>query len=80
MPIGARDAIASRIIEFNQATEEAGRGKMPITIFGAPSKPEIIEAYAESGVERVLFSLPPAPTTEILPKLEKYAGLVTQFS
>ena len=45
-----------------------------------PPKIEAIEAYAESGVERVLFSLPPAPAEEILPKLEKYAGVAANFA
>jgi len=73
MPIGARGAITERIKEFNEFSEKAGRGKMPVSIFGVPPKKEVIEAYAEVGVERVLFSLPPAPAEEILPKLEKYA-------
>ncbi len=52
--------------------ETAGRD-VPVTVFGASSKPEHLEAYAQLGVERVLLSLPTAPEDETLSHLDKLA-------
>ena len=78
MPIGRRADFKARIDELNRLTAEAGRADVPVTIFGAAPKPEVIDAYAEAGVERLLFHLPPAPRDEVLPLLEQRAELVRQ--
>lgn len=78
MPIGRRADFKARIDELNRLTAEAGRADIPVTIFGAAPKPEVIDAYAEAGVERLLFHLPPAPRDEVLPLLEQRAELVRQ--
>ena len=75
MPIGRRADFKARIDELNRLTAEAGRADIPVTIFGAAPKPEVIDAYAEAGVERLLFHLPPAPRDEVLPLLEQRAEL-----
>ena len=78
MPIGRRADFKARIDELNQLSAAAGRADIPVTIFGAAPKPEVIDAYAEAGVERLLFHLPPAPRDEVLPLLEQRAELVRQ--
>ena len=78
MPIGRRADFKARIDELNRLTAEAGRADVPVTIFGAAPKPEVIDAYAEAGVERLLFHLPPAPRDEVLPLLEQRADLARQ--
>ena len=78
MPIGRRTDFKARIDELNRLTAEAGRADIPVTIFGAAPKPEVIDAYTEAGVERLLFHLPPAPGDEVLPLLEQRAELVRQ--
>ena len=75
MPIGRRADFKNRIDELNRLAAEAGRADIPVTIFGAAPKPEVIDAYAEAGVERLLFHLPPAPRDEVLPLLEQRAEL-----
>ena len=75
MPIGRRADFKARIDELNRLSAEAGRADIPVTIFGAAPKPEVIDAYAEAGVERLLFHLPPAPRDEVLPLLEQRAEL-----
>ncbi len=79
LPIGRRANFKSRIDELNHLAAEAGRGTIPVSIFGAPPKPEVIEQYAEAGVQRVLFNLPPAPRVEVLPLLEAQAKVAKQF-
>jgi probable F420-dependent oxidoreductase len=48
------DDVLDRI---GQLRERAGRD-VPVVVMGPPKKPEVLEAYAEAGVERVLFWLP----------------------
>ncbi|PON18826.1 LLM class F420-dependent oxidoreductase [Candidatus Entotheonella serta] len=79
LPIGRRADFKSRIDELNHLAAEAGRGTISVSIFGAPPKPEVIEQYAEAGVQRVLFNLPPAPRDEVLPLLEAQAKVAKQF-
>ena len=78
MPIGRRADFKNRIDELNRLAAAAGRADIPVTIFGAAPKPEVIDAYAEAGVERLLFHLPPAPRDEVLPLLEQRAELARQ--
>ena len=80
MPIGRYGDLSSRIEELNRLASESGRGRIPITIFGAAPKPEVIDAYAGAGVERLLFHLPPAPRDEVLPLLEQRAELAKQYA
>ena len=79
MPVGRRADFKSRIDELNHLAADAGRGTIPVTIFGAPPRPDIIEQYAEAGVERVVFNLPPASRDEVLPLLETQANVARQF-
>lgn len=79
MPVGRRADFKSRIDELSHMAAEAGRGTIPVTIFGAPLKPEVIEQYAEAGVERIVFDLPSAPRDEVLPLLETQANVAVQF-
>jgi len=53
---------------------------LPVTVYGVPSRPEVIRHYAESGVERCVFWLPPAPAVEALPILERHAELAKSFA
>ena len=80
MPIGRGGDLTGRIEELNRLAAEAGRGRIPVTIFSAVPKAEAIDAYAEAGVERLLFHLPPAPRDEVLPLLEQRAELARQYA
>jgi probable F420-dependent oxidoreductase len=79
MPVGRREDFTGRIAELNRLAAEAGRGTIPVTIFGAPAKPEVIEQYAAAGVERVIFHLPPAPAPEVLPLLRSHAEVAARL-
>lgn len=82
MPIsrGENERLAARIHELQELAADRGVPPVPVTIFGGVPKPEAIERYAELGVERVLFLLPPAGADEVLPKLDRLASLVGDFS
>jgi probable F420-dependent oxidoreductase len=79
MPVGRRGDFKPRLDELNRLAAEAGRGTIPVSIFGAPPRPEVIEQYANLGIERAIFTLPPAAAGEVLPVLESHAKLAKQF-
>ncbi len=82
MPIDGRGDtdLGQRISELNELAASAGRAPIPVSLFGVAADPERIEAHAKAGVERIVFSLPPAPAAEILPKLEARARVAEQFA
>ncbi len=82
MPIPGRDQtpLAERIAELNRLAAEAGRGDIPVTVYGVPTRPEVIGHYAEIGVERCVFWLPPAPAEQVLPLLDRQAELAKSFA
>ena len=55
--------------------EVAGRN-VPVTVYGASSEPEDVEAYARLDVERVLLGLPTLPEVETLDHLDSLARVV----
>jgi len=68
------------IAELNRLAAEAGRGPIPVSVFGAASRLEVIQHYAELGVERCVFWLPPAPADKVLPLLDSYAEMAKSFA
>lgn len=79
MPIGIRAAqLLDDIKHLRQKAETAGRdpASISITIFGAPADAALIDDYRNTGVERVIFSLPPAGRDKVLPMLDRYAAFL----
>ena len=80
MPIPGRGGdLAPRIAELQQMAKAAGRGPIPVSLFGVPPGAEFVERLATlEGVHRILFGMPPAPAEQVLPMLReaaKVAGL-----
>ena len=69
------DLKADRMAELARLAKEAGRDPYPITTFGTPRDPAIIEKLAASGVTRCIFGLKAAGADDILPRLDKIARL-----
>ncbi len=82
MPIPMRGGgpLSQRIQELQRLATEAGRGPIPVTCFGVQPRPEIIEHYAEIGVERCIFFIPPVPEEQALPMLDRYTELTKAFA
>jgi alkanesulfonate monooxygenase SsuD/methylene tetrahydromethanopterin reductase-like flavin-dependent oxidoreductase (luciferase family) len=75
----ARDRLAERIAQLRRRGEEAGRGHVPVTFFGAPSDPEVVEELQGAGVDRVLFMLPSASPPEIERAADDAAAVAARY-
>jgi len=72
--------LAQRIAEFWKLSVAAGRGKMPVSVYGAVADPARVAEYQAAGVSRCVFRLPPAGADEVLPALARAAAVARQFS
>ncbi|MBF0279913.1 MAG: LLM class F420-dependent oxidoreductase [SAR324 cluster bacterium] len=72
--------LKGRIAELNRLAEEANREPIPVTVFGASPQKEVLQGFADAGVKRVLFTIPPESAEKTLPLLEKYAALAQSFA
>ncbi len=66
--------------QFRQMAADAGRdpAAVPISIFGAPDDPDRLKRYRDQGVARAVVTLPSAKGDQILPVLDRWAGLIRQ--
>ncbi len=77
MPIGIRSAsIIEGMNDLAERARAAGKDpkNFPVSVFGAPANPETLDEYAEAGVERAIFWVPPEGREKVLPILDKYAA------
>jgi probable F420-dependent oxidoreductase len=79
-PDRGEQPLGQRIAEFWELSEAAGRGKMPVSVYGAAADPARVAEYQAAGVSRCVFRLPAAGADEVLPALERAAGVARQFS
>ncbi len=75
IPIGGRTGaiLGAKIQELQQMAKAAGRGTIPVSVFGVAPSREAIENLAGMGVERVIFGLRPQGAAEVIPALKRYA-------
>jgi alkanesulfonate monooxygenase SsuD/methylene tetrahydromethanopterin reductase-like flavin-dependent oxidoreductase (luciferase family) len=68
----------ARIPELRERLKQAGRDprSVPISIFFAPPKREMLDSLAAAGVERAIFGLPCEGRDGILPRLDSYAKVM----
>jgi probable F420-dependent oxidoreductase len=69
--------IVPEIADLRERAKRAGRDPrtISVTVFGAPADAKSLAAFAEAGVERVLFPLPAAGADQVLPALDRLAKL-----
>jgi probable F420-dependent oxidoreductase len=72
--------LGQRITEFWQLTEAAGRGHLPVTVFGSRADRRLVDEYQSAGVSRCIFRLPAASASEVLPALDAAAEVARTFS
>ena len=82
MPIPMRGEVplGERVRQLNELAAEAGRGPLPVTVYGALPREEVISHYADIGIDRCIFRLPPAPEAEAIPRLDRYAEMAGSYA
>jgi probable F420-dependent oxidoreductase len=77
MPIPGRGAnIGERMKELQAMAADAGRGPIPVSVYGTMARDEVVGHYYEIGVDRCIFWLPSAPADEVMPALDRYVSLM----
>ena len=83
MPISGRTddgpSLAEKVVLLKRQTSEAGRDpdSLDISVFGARPDTDSVGRMEDSGVNRVIFSLPSAERDEVEPLLDEYAKLIS---
>jgi probable F420-dependent oxidoreductase len=84
IPIAGRgDGDPARWVkERDEECERAGRAssEVEISVYGTPHQRSPVAEFAESGVDRVIFGLPPEDSDTILPLLDRLASLTESLS
>jgi probable F420-dependent oxidoreductase len=82
MPIPTRGPahLSDRMQELGAMAEKAGRGPIPVSCFGVPPRPEVIESFEKIGVQRCVFFIPPTEEAEAIPRLDRYAEVTREFA
>jgi hypothetical protein len=77
MPVGGA-GLTDAIPRFHAAMSDAGRdpAEMEIVPFGSLPDPGKLEHFAKIGVTECVFRIPSAGADEVLPTLDKWAGLL----
>jgi probable F420-dependent oxidoreductase len=68
--------------QFREMTEAAGRRPedVPVTLFGIAEDLDRLRRYHDRGVARAVVSLPSGTADEILPVLDRWAGLIRRVN
>jgi probable F420-dependent oxidoreductase len=81
MPLGrGEQTFGPRIAELQELAAAAGRGPIPVSVFGSKVDPEMLEKHRASGVARVYFPLPPAAADTVLPRLDRCVEAIRAFN
>jgi probable F420-dependent oxidoreductase len=73
------EELGERIAELQRRAEAAGRGRIPVTVFGAKSDLGFLEGLREAGVTRALFYLRPGEPGEVERHLDKLTEVAAQW-
>jgi len=79
MPISGRHDLLSNIEKLQDAAAAAGRAPIELSVSGARIEREDMERFVEAGVSRVVIAIPPRTADDVLPRLDRLAGLVQEF-
>jgi probable F420-dependent oxidoreductase len=73
------DEFADRATKLQQRAADAGRDRLPISLFGASPEMGMAERYAAAGIERCLFLLPDGNDSEVTGELDRLAELTAVY-
>ena len=75
----SRARLRERIADLRRRGEEAGRGRFPVTYFGAPLEAEAVEELVAAEVDRALFMLPSGGAGEVEGAADAAAAIAGRF-
>jgi probable F420-dependent oxidoreductase len=80
--VGNDGDVFSTVPKFRAMLKEAGRSEdsCPITLFGCNEDADLLKRYRDLGVLRACVSLPAAKSDQVLPTLDRWAGLIRQVN
>ena len=70
----------SVIAELQRRAEEAGRGPIPVTVFGAKPEARLLDRLRDAGVTRSLCYLPPGEPGQIEQALDRLAEVAAEWA
>ncbi len=69
-----------RIAELQRLAEEAGRGPIPVQVYGARTDPQELERFLAAGLERCVFYVPPDGRDAAMRRLQELTEFVKPYS
>jgi probable F420-dependent oxidoreductase len=75
-PLASVDELRDRIAALRARAAEAGRGPIPVTLFGVPAKPDLLVELAAAGVDRCLFLVSDDDAGAVLSAVDSYAEVI----
>jgi probable F420-dependent oxidoreductase len=73
------EELAPRIEELQRRAQAAGRGRIPVTVFGAKGELRLLERLRAAGVTRSLFYLRPEEPDAMQRQLDELAEVASQW-
>jgi probable F420-dependent oxidoreductase len=82
MPIPTRGdkPLSEQLQELQSLAGEAGRNRIPVTVYGTLPRSEVIGHYRDIGVDRCIFWLPSVGPDEAKGHLDRYAALIEEVA
>ena len=73
-------AMGDQYKELQDMAAKAGRGTIPVSMFGAPAEPTALEQLEKDGVTRAIFTLPPEGVDTLMPILDQMAEVKSKVA
>lgn len=77
IPLATRHDITGDIDRLKTALQDAGRDAAEFDVTAYAAKPDLIDSLREAGVNRTVFTLPPAGPEVVLPRLDDLAEAIS---
>ena len=77
IPLATRHDIKGSIERVREAVADAGRDPDAFDVTAYAAKPDLIDSLREAGVNRAVFTLPPAGPEVVLPRLDDLAEVIS---
>jgi probable F420-dependent oxidoreductase len=77
--IGDHDAFIDRLDELRRRADEAERDPIPVTVYGASRKADVLQRWAEHGVTRAVYWIPSVEAGEAERRIDEAVGFVESY-